>query len=47
MNDPGLDDPIAEDSKDVDVEHQKKTRKTRKTRKMRKRRINRRFLNQG
>jgi hypothetical protein len=44
MNDPGLDDPIAEDSKDVDVEHQKKTRKTRK---MRKRKINRRFLNQG
>jgi len=43
MNDPGL-DLIAEDSKDVDVEHQKKTRKTRKTRK---RRINRRFLNQG
>jgi hypothetical protein len=41
MKDPGLDDPIAEDAKDVDVVHQKKTRK------MRKRRINRRFLNQG
>ena len=30
MNDPGLDDPIAEDSEDVDVEHQKKDEKDEK-----------------
>ncbi|KAH8760202.1 hypothetical protein BGZ57DRAFT_858573 [Hyaloscypha finlandica] len=30
MNDPGLDDPIAEDAKDVDVVHQKKDEKEEK-----------------
>jgi potassium channel subfamily K len=30
MNDPGLDDPIAEDAKDVNVEHQKKDEKDEK-----------------